>query len=86
MVNDPRRLEYYKKCRQIRITVLALLVSLTIIAPFFVSRLDSLILFGFPIGFYLTAQGAIILCIAIVFWFVTRQSRADREFGVIDDY
>ena len=86
MPNDPQRLYYKKRCRLLLFVGLATLIAATMIVPYFAPLLDGYKLFGFPIGFYLTAQGSIIICIGLVFWHVAKQNRADREFGIMEDY
>ena len=40
---------------------------------------------GFPLGFYMAAQGSLIAFVLILFWFAWRQDRIDRDHGVAED-
>lgn len=40
---------------------------------------------GFPLGFYIAAQGSLIVFVIILVVYVARQDRLDRDFGMIDD-
>lgn len=51
----------------------------------FVVPLNSIVIFGFPLGFYMAAQGSLIIFVALIFWFASRQDSIDREHGVAED-
>lgn len=40
---------------------------------------------GFPLGFYMAAQGSLIAFVVILFVFARQQDRIDREFGFAED-
>lgn len=40
---------------------------------------------GFPLGFYMAAQGSLIVFVVMLFLFARQQDRIDREFGVAED-
>jgi putative solute:sodium symporter small subunit len=40
---------------------------------------------GFPLGFYMAAQGSLIVFVVMLFLFAKQQDRIDREHGVAED-
>lgn len=46
--------------------------------------LNTMVIAGFPLGFYMAAQGSLIAFVVLVFWFSARQDRIDREAGVAE--
>jgi putative solute:sodium symporter small subunit len=40
---------------------------------------------GFPLGFYMAAQGSLIAFVVMLFVFARQQDRIDREHGVAED-
>jgi putative solute:sodium symporter small subunit len=40
---------------------------------------------GFPLGFYMAAQGSLIVFVVMLFVFAKQQNKIDREFGVAED-
>ena len=40
---------------------------------------------GFPLGFYMAAQGSLIVFVVMLFLFAWQQDRLDREYGVAED-
>jgi putative solute:sodium symporter small subunit len=39
---------------------------------------------GFPLGFYMAAQGSPIIFVILIFWSVRRQEEIDEECGVAE--
>ena len=39
----------------------------------------------FPLGFYMAAQGSLIVFVVMLFVFAWQQDKIDREFGVAED-
>lgn len=54
---------------------------------FFVGPLNKIHIpiLGFPLGFYMAAQGSLIAFVVMLFVFAKQQDRIDREFGVAED-
>ncbi|MDQ4061575.1 MAG: DUF4212 domain-containing protein [Pseudomonadota bacterium] len=52
---------------------------------FFVSSLNKIVILGFPLGFYMAAQGSLIAFVLLLFWFARAQDSIDREFGVAEE-
>ena len=48
-------------------------------------RLNGASFLGFPLGFYMAAQGSLIVFVVLIFWFARTQDKIDREFGVAED-
>ena len=53
----------------------------------FVKSLNKIIIpmLGFPLGFYMAAQGSLIVFVVMLFVFARQQDRIDREHGVAED-
>lgn len=52
---------------------------------FFVNSLNNITFLGFPLGFYMAAQGSLVAFVAMLFIFAKRQDTIDREEGVAED-
>jgi putative solute:sodium symporter small subunit len=55
------------------------------IIHFFVNYLNKIVIIGFPLGFYLAAQGSLIVFVVMLFMFAKQQDNIDRRFGVAED-
>jgi putative solute:sodium symporter small subunit len=63
----------------------ALWVFFSFVIHFFVNQLNSIVFLGFPLGFYMAAQGSLIAFVIMLFLFAKRQDAIDREEGVAED-
>ena len=57
------------------------------IVHFFVVPLNAIKIpiLGFPLGFYMAAQGSLIAFVVMLFLFAKQQDRIDREFGFAEE-
>jgi putative solute:sodium symporter small subunit len=51
----------------------------------FVNVLNKVTILGFPLGFYMAAQGSLIAFVVILFVFARKQDQIDRDHGVAED-
>ena len=40
---------------------------------------------GFPLGFYMAAQGSLIVFVTMLFLFARQQNKIDREYGMAEE-
>lgn len=55
------------------------------LVQWFAADLNQISFIGFPIGFYMAAQGSLFAFVIQLFIFVKQQDGIDREFGVAED-
>jgi putative solute:sodium symporter small subunit len=51
----------------------------------FARELNELIFAGFPLAFYMGAQGSLIIYILIIWFYARRMNALDKTFGVDED-
>ena len=80
-----KRADYRR--RTLRLTGVLLLVwlSVTLGASYFARQLDQLTVFGYPLGFYMAAQGALLIYLLIVGVYALCMERIEARFGVPTD-
>lgn len=54
------------------------------IIHWFVKDLNTINILGFPLGFYMAAQGSLLAFVVMLFIFAKRQDTIDREEGVAE--
>ena len=60
-------------------------IFFSFVIHFFVDQLNEIKFLGFPLGFYMAAQGSLIAFVVMLFLFAKRQDTIDREEGVAED-
>lgn len=82
---DPDRARaYWRRNLRFSAAMLAIWFTVTFVGAYFARDL-SFSLFGWPLGFWVAAQGAILAYLAIVGGYARRMARLDREFGIDED-
>ena len=78
---------HWNKTTRLMLTHLALWVFFGYIVHMFVVPLNAIKvpILGFPLGFYMAAQGSLIVFVVMLFLFARQQDKIDREFGVAED-
>lgn len=85
MIEYENRAEHWRLTRRFALIVLGATVLLLLIAPLVAGMFDWVFILRLPVAFYLSAQGLIIVSIAVIFWYASRQERADRRYGATED-
>jgi putative solute:sodium symporter small subunit len=73
--------------RNLKITALLLILwfVITFVPSYFARELNSFTFFGFPFGFYMGAQGSLIVYVVTVWIYANYMNRLDREFGCTEE-
>lgn len=82
---DDARDRYWAKTRNLTIVVLVLWAFFSLVIPWMVGTLNQYTFIGFPLGFYMIAQGSLIAFVVIIWVQNWRQDAIDDEFGFGED-
>ena len=76
---------YWTKTSTLMWTIFALWIFFSFVAPIFAVQLNTVRFLGFPLGFYMAAQGSLIAFVVLCVWNAIAQNKIDEEFGVQED-
>ena len=78
---------HWRKTSRLMLTNLGIWFFFGYVIHMFVVPLNTIKLpiLGFPLGFYMAAQGSLIAFVVILFVFARQQDKIDREFGFAED-
>lgn len=76
---------HWGKTRSLMFVTLGIWAFFSFFIHMFVSALNAVTIAGFPLGFYMAAQGSLIVFVVLIFWFASQQNKIDEEFGVAED-
>ncbi len=76
---------YWHKTRNLMLVILAAWFIFSFVIHMFAPQLNSIRIIGFPLGYYMAAQGSLIAFVLMCVWNARAQNRIDREFGVQDE-
>lgn len=73
---------YWRKTSRLTLMLLIVWIAVTFGVTWFARDLNTYTLLGFPLGFYMEAQGALLIYLAII-WFYNRKMRQlDAEYDI----
>ena len=72
---------YWQKTRRMTLWLLLLWFSVTFSAIFFARHLSTYTLFGWPISFFMAAQGSILIVFGIIAFYAWRMNKLDKTYG-----
>lgn len=86
-MNDlsPLRLQqkrYWKQTLWLTGSLLAIWLLVTFAAPYFSQQLNQWNFLGLPLGYFIAAQGSLIVYIVLIGLYAFLMNRLDRRFGV----
>lgn len=71
---------YWQKTRRMTLWLLLLWFAVTFSAIFFARHLSTYTLFGWPISFFMAAQGSILIFFGIIAFYSWRMQRLDEAY------
>jgi putative solute:sodium symporter small subunit len=83
----PNEEAHWRKTTNLMLTHLGVWFFFGYIIHMFVNLLNKIVIpiLGFPLGFYMAAQGSLIVFVVQLFLFAKQQDRIDREHGFAED-
>jgi len=80
-----RHREYWHKNVRLTAILLAIWFVVTYVVGWFARDLNTITFFGFPLGFYIGAQGALVVYVILIFYYARRMNQMDKEYGVSEE-
>ncbi|AXS80186.1 DUF4212 domain-containing protein [Dechloromonas sp. HYN0024] len=76
---------HWQKSRRLTFILLLFWGLVTFGLTWFSRSINEVIILGFPLGFYMAAQGALVIYLLIIWWYNRQMKKLDIEYGVEDD-
>ncbi|CAJ2376697.1 MAG: DUF4212 domain-containing protein [Gammaproteobacteria bacterium] len=84
-MNDANRITRWKRTKRLMIITLIVWAFFSFVVHWFASGLNAMSFMGFPLGFYMAAQGSEIVFVVLLFVFARMQNKIDRETGFAEE-
>ncbi|WP_298829167.1 DUF4212 domain-containing protein [uncultured Piscinibacter sp.] len=79
-----RHHQYWRANLRITAVLLAIWFFVTFVIGYFARDLN-FTFFGWPFSFWVAAQGALIVYVAIIWYYARHMNRLDQQFGVAEE-
>jgi putative solute:sodium symporter small subunit len=74
--------EYWRRNLNLTLVLLAIWFVATFVMGFFARELATINFFGWPLSFYMAAQGSLIIYLVVIWYYARSMKRLDQEYGV----
>ena len=76
---------YWAENKRLTTITLVIWALVSFGAAFFVEALNAIVIFGFPLGYYMGAQGSLIVFVALIFNYSAAMNKIDRKYGLQEE-
>lgn len=76
--------QYWSKNLALTAVLLAIWFVVTYVVGFYARELNEYTFLGFPLAFYMGAQGSLIIYVVIIYYYAKRMNQLDRDYGVAE--
>ena len=73
--------KHWEKTRGLMVLTLVIWFVFGYLIFMFGSSLNEGSFLGYPLAYYMCAQGSIVAFVILIFWFANKQEKIDEEFG-----
>ncbi len=74
--------EYWRRNLNLTIVLLAIWFVVTFVMAYFARPLAEISFFGWPLSFYMGAQGSLIVYVVMIWYYARKMRQLDIEYGV----
>lgn len=82
---EPDGNRHWRRTSTLMWIMMALWLVFSFVIHMFAGQLNSIKILGFPLGFYMAAQGSLIAFVVMLFVFAKQQDKIDRDHGYAED-
>ena len=84
MASSQNKAAHWQRTRNLTYVTLAIWFFFSFFVHWFGAELYTISFMGFPLGFYMAAQGSPIAFVILLFWSTRQQEAIDEECGVAE--
>ncbi|MBM5788135.1 MAG: DUF4212 domain-containing protein [Pelagibacterales bacterium] len=81
----PKQEAHWQATKRLMIITMLLWFFFSTVVFMFAADINGVKFLGYPLGYYMTAQGSMLAFIIMIFWSNNRQEKIDREYGFSDE-
>jgi putative solute:sodium symporter small subunit len=85
MATESQKEVHWQRTKGLMIVHLVIWFIFSFVIHWFAPQLNKFSFIGFPLGFYMAAQGSLIVFVVQLFVFAKQQETIDRECGMAED-
>ena len=75
---------YWKANLRLIWILLAIWAGVAYVPPLFVRELNTIVIAGFQLGYYMGSKGSLVGFVVLIFYYAWRMNKMDQEYGLRD--
>lgn len=90
-MSDPKKLPaeerarlYWAENQRLIIIMLVIWFAVSFIPVLLINQLNAIVIAGFPLGYYMGAQGSLIVFVVQIFYYAFAMNKLDEKYGLSD--
>jgi len=76
---------YWSENKRLTTVTLVIWALVSFGAAFFVESLNAVVIFGFPLGYYMGAQGSLVVFVVLIFNYSSMMNKIDRKYDLQEE-
>ncbi len=85
MLSKEQLENYWRENRNLMLLVLLIWALVSYGAALIAGWLNKIVIFGFPLGYYMGAQGALVVFLLLIIFYAKSMDKIDRKYGVEEE-
>ncbi len=85
MVSKETLEAYWKENKRLTTIIMIIWALVSYGAALVVGTLNNIVIFGFPFGYYMGAQGSITIFVILIFYYAHRMNDIDKKYGLEEE-
>ena len=77
-----RAAAYWRENQRLIVILLAIWFVVSYLPVFFVEQLNTIVIAGFPLGYYMGSQGSLIVFVIEIFYYAYAMRALDKKYGM----
>jgi|TARA_B110000305_G_scaffold94604_1_gene106542 putative solute:sodium symporter small subunit len=79
------RTQHWADTKSLMFKTLGIWFIFSIAIHAFAGALNGISFLGFPLGYYMAAQGSLIVFVVTIFWSTSQQEKIDEKYGLAEE-
>lgn len=76
---------HWQKTRRLTFVLVVFWIFVNFGLTWFAREINDVTILGFPLGFYMAAQGTLVINLMIIWWYNRQMNILDTKYGIEDD-
>ncbi|MFN4320052.1 MAG: DUF4212 domain-containing protein [Aquificaceae bacterium] len=85
MLSKEKLESYWRENRNLMLLVLLIWALVSYGAALISGILNKIVIFGFPLGYYMGSQGALVVFLLLIIFYAKKMDNIDKKYGVEEE-